>query len=73
MGTSKKPWYGSLPLDGEVFNFQGGSINDTKEVIKLAEAGLIRNEVELFPLKDVEKAYEKMEQGSLRGRAVVKP
>lgn len=73
MGTSAKPWYGSLPLDGEVFNFQGGSINDTKEVIKLAESGLIRNDVEFFPLDDIEKAYEKMEKGELKGRAVVRP
>lgn len=73
MGTSTKPWYGSLPLDGEVFNFQGGSINDTKEVIKLAEAGLIQNKVEFFSLEDVEKAYERMESGKLRGRAVVRP
>src|SRR5690625_2291298 len=73
MGTINKPWYGSLPLDGEVFNFQGGSLSDTKEVIELVEAGLVRNEVEFFPLEDVEQAYEKMEKGVLKGRAVIKP
>lgn len=73
MGTSDKPWYGSLPLDGEVFNFQGGSINDTKEVIHLVEAGLVQNEVEFFPFEDIDKAYEKMEKGELKGRAVITP
>lgn len=71
-GSLNKPWYGSFPFDGQVFNFQGGSLNDTKEVIKLAEAGLIRNEVEYFSLEDIDKAYEKMEKGELKGRAVVK-
>ncbi|WP_202777188.1 NAD(P)-dependent alcohol dehydrogenase [Heyndrickxia vini] len=72
-GTYNKPWFGNLPKDGEVFNYQGGSISDTKEVIKLAEAGLIRNEVEIFPFSQIEEAYDKLHKGKLRGRAVVTP
>lgn len=72
-GTNKQPWYGSFPLDAEVFNFQGGSYTDAKEVIALAESGLIKVEVDLFPFEDIEKAYEQMEKGQLKGRAVIQP
>jgi propanol-preferring alcohol dehydrogenase len=72
-GTLKKPWYGGLPRDGEVFNFQGSTISDVREVLALADAGLIRSDVDLFPLDRVKEAYEAMEAGTLRGRAVVTP
>jgi len=73
MGASTQPWMRFLPADGEVFTFQGSTIADTQEVIALAEAGLIRNEVELFPFNRVAEAYEKLHNGQLRGRAVVMP
>jgi len=73
MGKSNQPWFHTLPRDGEVFCFQGGSSSDTREVIALAEAGLIRNEVEVFPFSKVDEAYEKLDKGLLRGRAVVTP
>ncbi len=73
MGGSSRPWMQFLPQDGEVFTFQGSTIADTQEVIALAEAGLIRNEVELFPFNRVAEAYEKLHHGQLRGRAVVMP
>lgn len=73
MGGSTQPWMQFLPQDGEVFTFQGSTIADTQEVIALAEAGLIRNEVELFPCNRVAEAYDKLHSGQLRGRAVVMP
>jgi propanol-preferring alcohol dehydrogenase len=73
MGKSNQPWFHTLPRDGEVFCFQGGSSSDTREVIALAEAGLIRNEVEVFPFSKVGEAYQKLDKGLLRGRAVVTP
>jgi len=72
-GTFKLPWYGSLPKEAEIFTFQGPTIVDTHEVMALAEAGLIRNEIEVFPFNRVREAYEKLEHGKLRGRAVVTP
>jgi len=70
-GRLDKPWYGGLPRDGEVFTFQGGTIADAQEVIALAGAGLVRNEVEEFRFADVDDAYTRLAAGTLTGRAVV--
>jgi propanol-preferring alcohol dehydrogenase len=72
-GTFRGPWYGRLPREAEVFTFQGSTIADAHEVVALAEAGLIRNEVDVFPFDHVGEAYAKLERGELRGRAVVTP
>ena len=72
-GGFSGPWYGGLPRDGEVFTFQGSSISDAQDVLALAEAGLIRSEVDVFSLDQVAEAYEALDAGQLRGRAVVTP
>ncbi|CAB5078192.1 unannotated protein [freshwater metagenome] len=56
-----------------MFSFQAPTIADTLEVIALAESGRLRVDVDVFPLDRVAEAYEKMEAGELRGRAVVIP
>ena len=66
-------WFDALPKDGEVFCFQAPTIADTLDVIALADAGRIRVDADFFSLDDVALAYEKMERGELRGRAVVIP
>jgi len=71
-GKLRRPW-GGLPRDAEVFYFQGSSISDAHDVVRLAEAGLVRSEADLYPLDRVEEAYEALDQGRLRGRAVVEP
>jgi propanol-preferring alcohol dehydrogenase len=65
--------YDLLPKDGEIFTFQASTIADALDVIALADAGRIRADVDLFPLDQVAEAYEAMESGTLRGRAVVVP
>jgi alcohol dehydrogenase, propanol-preferring len=72
-GTFKRAWYGGLPRDGEVIHFQGSSIADADEVVRLAEQGLIRSDADLFELSNVTAAYEALHSGTLRGRAVVTP
>src|SRR5918998_947112 len=72
-GTLRRPWFGGLPRDAEVFTFQGSSIADVLAVVALAEAGVIRSEVDLFPLSRVGEAYAALDGGTLRGRAVVLP
>jgi propanol-preferring alcohol dehydrogenase len=56
-----------------VFCFQAPTIADTLDVIALADAGRISVDADFFSLDDVALAYEKMERGELRGRAVVIP
>ncbi|KUL41444.1 alcohol dehydrogenase catalytic domain-containing protein [Actinoplanes awajinensis] len=70
-GRLERPWFGTLPADGEVFTFQGSSIADAQEVIALAAAGLIRNQVQEFPFEKAGEAYEQLAAGTLTGRAVV--
>ncbi|MEI7754566.1 MAG: alcohol dehydrogenase catalytic domain-containing protein [Actinomycetota bacterium] len=72
-GTLKRQWYGGLPRDGEVINFQGSSVSDAHDVVRLAEQGLIRSDADLFTLDNVTQAYEALHHGHLRGRAVVTP
>lgn len=73
MGGFTGPAFHLLPRDGEVFGFQGANLSDLREVVELVEAGLVRNEVERYPLSRVAEAYEKLDQGGLRGRAVIVP
>jgi propanol-preferring alcohol dehydrogenase len=72
-GTFKRPWYGGLPRDGEIIHFQGSSVSDAHDVVKLAEQGLIRSDADLFGFDRVADAYEALHHGTLRGRAVVTP
>lgn len=72
-GTLRRPWFGSLPRDGEVFTFQGSGIADVEAVVALAAAGRIRSEVDVWPLSRVADAYAALAAGELRGRAVVTP
>lgn len=70
-GKLDKGWFGGLPKDGEVYTFQGSTVADAQEVLGLADAGLIRNEVEPVPFDGVADAYARLAAGALRGRAVV--
>jgi propanol-preferring alcohol dehydrogenase len=72
-GSLRGTMFDKLPRDGEVFSFQAPTISDTLEVIALAESGKLRVDADIFPLDQVAEAYEKMERGELRGRAVVIP
>ena len=50
-----------------------GTAIELIEVLDLARAGKIRAHVERFPLDDAPRAYERMREGSLDGRAVICP
>lgn len=65
------PWFSTLPRDGEVFTFQGSSIADAQDVIALAGAGLIRNQVQEFGFGEIDRAYGELAAGTLAGRAVI--
>lgn len=70
-GKLDRPWFAALPRDGEVYTFQGGTVSDAQEVLGLADAGLIRNDVEEFAFDDIDDAYSRLAAGTLGGRAVV--
>lgn len=72
-GTLRRPWFGTLPRDAEVFTFQGSSLADVQVVVALAAAGLVRSDVDRYPLSRVADAYAALARGELRGRAVVTP
>lgn len=71
-GTLTQDWYNGLPKDGEVFSYQGSTIADTLDVIKLTEDGAVQNPVDVFTFDQVDEAYERLHAGSLKGRAVIK-
>jgi alcohol dehydrogenase, propanol-preferring len=73
MGRLERPWFHSLPKDGEVFTFTGSTIADLRAVITLAAAGRLRNDTERFDFDQVPEAYRRLERGELLGRAVIVP
>jgi alcohol dehydrogenase, propanol-preferring len=72
-GTFPRPWFGGLPNEADIFCFQGSSISDARDVLALAAGGLVRSDVDVFPFSRVREAYEQLDAGRLRGRAVVTP
>lgn len=72
-GTLRKPWYGTLPRDGELFTFQGSDLADARAVLDLAASGRITVDVVPFSLEDVADAYAALDAGGLAGRIVVRP
>jgi propanol-preferring alcohol dehydrogenase len=73
MGGFRRPWYGGLPREAEIFTFQGSSRSDVEDVLALADSGHLVIDTEQFPLADVAVAYEALDRGGLRGRVVVVP
>ena len=72
-GTFPRPWFGGLPNEADIFCFRGSSISDARDVLALAAGGLVRSEIDVFPFSRVQEAYEQLDAGGLRGRAVVTP
>ncbi|WP_198017961.1 alcohol dehydrogenase catalytic domain-containing protein [Burkholderia sp. WSM2230] len=52
---------------------QGGTYSDLAAVIALAQSGAIRPLVTRYPLRDAIKAFDALEAGTVRGRAVLIP
>jgi propanol-preferring alcohol dehydrogenase len=63
----------SVASDCDVVSPYWGTLVELIELVELAERGLVRAEVERFPLTAVAAAYERMEAGTLHGRAVIEP
>jgi propanol-preferring alcohol dehydrogenase len=65
--------FGTLPFEAQLTLPYWGTAVELMEVLELARAGRIRAHVERFSLDDAPRAYEKMRQGELDGRAVICP
>jgi propanol-preferring alcohol dehydrogenase len=73
-GKLEAPLMGALAGKGaSICSFVGGTAEDTRAAIELAEQGLLRNDVEFFGIADSAKAFERLAAGELSGRAVIVP
>jgi len=65
--------YLGVPTELSVASTFYGSIPELTEVVTLAESGMIRPQVELFPLEQVPEVYQRLHEGRIQGRAVITP
>lgn len=73
-GRLEAPLMGALAGKGaSITSFVGGTAEDTRSAIELAEQGLLRNDVEFFDIAKTETAFEMLAAGKLSGRAVIVP
>src|SRR5690606_13703704 len=61
------------PYESQVRAPYWGYRSELFEVLELARTGAVHVETEVFSLDDAPKAYEKLHDGTLRGRAVIVP
>ena len=71
---------GSLPFsffgvsaEARLSTNRWASRQELREVVDLAERGLVRMEVERHPLEDIAQVFAALERGELSGRAVINP
>lgn len=67
VGMLDKPWESTIRAP------YWGYRSELFEVLELARSGAVQVETEVFSLDDAPKAYAKLHQGQLRGRAVIVP
>jgi propanol-preferring alcohol dehydrogenase len=65
--------FNTLPSDASLTHPYWGSSIELAEVLELARSGHITAHAEHFPLERVADAYERMQSGTLSGRAVITP
>jgi len=65
--------FGTLPFEAQLCIPYWGTAVELEECLELARQGKIRAHVERFSLEDAPRAYEKMREGRLDGRAVICP
>ncbi|WP_085369258.1 NAD(P)-dependent alcohol dehydrogenase [Leifsonia sp. NCR5] len=65
--------FGRIAYDVAVRTPYWGSRSELIEVLDLARAGSIEVEIETYSLDEAPKAYERLHEGKIRGRAVILP
>src|SRR3954451_3259719 len=72
-GGPREYRFTALPPDASLTHPYWGSAIELAEVLELARSGHITVHTEHFPLERVADAYERMQTGTLSGRAVITP
>lgn len=72
-GTLRGAWMQRLPAEVAVSRIQGSERSDLVAMVKLARTGEVRVTTDTYALVNVASAYAALEDGNLRGRAVVIP
>src|SRR4029450_13866706 len=62
--------FGVVPFETTVIFSNWGTRAELAEVVELAQAGVLRVDVEPVRLEDVPAAYERLESGAVSGRVV---
>jgi NADPH2:quinone reductase len=62
-----------IDRDAKVSGHASGTPSDSEDTLQFSEMREIKPETELFSLEDYEGAFDKMENGQIRFRAVIKP
>jgi propanol-preferring alcohol dehydrogenase len=65
--------FGAVPFEAQLCIPYWGTAVELEECLELARQGKIHAHVEHFSLDEAPKAYEKMREGHLDGRAVISP
>jgi len=65
--------FGAVPMETSVVISNWGTRSELADVVELARQGAVHVEVEPVALADVPSAYERLEAGEVRGRAVAVP
>jgi propanol-preferring alcohol dehydrogenase len=65
--------FGALPYEVSVMSPYWGSRSELIEVLDLARAGSVKVHVETYGIDEAPKAYERLHEGKIRGRAVILP
>jgi propanol-preferring alcohol dehydrogenase len=69
-GTAPIGW-GRMPINCDVFVPMGGVTADLHDVVAMAETGRLQIDVEQFTFAQVLEGYQRVEDGTVAGRAVV--
>lgn len=74
MGGGVLPFhFFGVPQECQVVAPYWGTLPELMEVLALAQAGRLRMTVQRFPLEQAAEVYERMREGTLKGRAVITP
>lgn len=63
--------WGPLPFECDLWVSQGSTVDDLRDVVKLAATGDLVMDVERFAFDDIPAAYRAMSEGTVKSRAVV--